>query len=118
MTARHLWVMAVGVIAIAWSAPLIRMAEPTPALAIAALRLAIAAPPMALVAAATARGSAARLTGRDVALLALGGVALAGHFAFWVASVQRTTVLASVVLVTMQPLFVAIGASIFLRERP
>lgn len=118
MTARHLLVLVTGVIAISWAAPLIRLAEPAPALAIAALRLVIAAPPMVGIALWRGERDLGRIGARDRWLLALSAVALAAHFAFWVVSVQRTSILASVVLVTMQPLFVAIGAWLFLHERP
>ena len=118
MTARHLFVLVVGVVAISWAAPLIRFAEPAPALAIAALRLVLAAPPMIVVALVRPDDGLRRLSARDRWLLVLSAVALAAHFAFWVVSVQRTSILASVVLVTMQPLFVAVGAALFLRERP
>ena len=118
MTSRHLIVLIVGVVAISWAAPLIRLAEPAPALAIAALRLVFAAPPMVAVALAQRERAAGSLSRWDAALLVLSAVALAAHFAFWVVSVQRTSILASVVLVTMQPLFVAVGAWAFLRERP
>jgi len=118
VTARHLLVLVTGVIAISWAAPLIRLAEPAPALAIAALRLVIAAPPMVGIALWRGERDLGRIEARDRWLLALSAVALAAHFAFWVVSVQRTSILASVVLVTMQPLFVAIGAWLFLHERP
>jgi drug/metabolite transporter (DMT)-like permease len=118
VTARHLLVLVTGVIAISWAAPLIRLAEPAPALAIAALRLVIAAPPMVGLALWRGERDLRRIEARDRWLLALSAVALAAHFAFWVVSVQRTSILASVVLVTMQPLFVAIGAWLFLHERP
>lgn len=118
MTARHLLVLVTGVIAISWAAPLIRLAEPAPALAIAALRLVIAAPPMVGIALWRGERDLGRIEARDRWLLVLSAVALAAHFAFWVVSVQRTSILASVVLVTMQPLFVAIGAWLFLHERP
>lgn len=118
MTARHLLVLIVGVIAISWAAPLIRLAEPAPALTIAALRLVFSAPPMLLTAFVTRDRAPSRLSGRDRWLLLVSAVALAAHFAFWVESVQRTSILASVVLVTMQPLFVAVGAWAFLGERP
>ncbi|MGE3857036.1 MAG: DMT family transporter [Dehalococcoidia bacterium] len=118
MTARHLAVLIAGVVAISWAAPLIRLAEPAPALAIAALRLVVAAPPMVAVALVTRDREAMSLSARDRWLLALSALALAAHFAFWVVSVQRTSILASVVLVTMQPLFVAVGAWLFLGERP
>ncbi|MEX2230135.1 MAG: DMT family transporter [Dehalococcoidia bacterium] len=119
MTLRQGLVLAVGVIAISWAAPLIRLAHEAPVLVIAALRLCIAAPPMAVVALATGgTGQWQRLRRRDLALLVIAGVALAAHFAFWIASVQRTSIMASVVLVTMQPLFVSVIAWLTLRERP
>jgi drug/metabolite transporter (DMT)-like permease len=109
-------ILAAGVVALAWAAPLIRIADPAPALAIAALRMTFAAPPMALWA---ARLNARRptLTAAEWGWLVLAGLVLAGHFGFWVESVQRTSILSSVVLVTMQPLFVAIGGWLFLGER-
>ena len=119
MTARHLLVLAVGVFAVSWAAPLIRLAGGAPVLVIAALRLSFAAPPMVAVALATGGASEVRRLGRrDLLLLVASGIALAGHFAFWVASVQRTSILTGVVLVTMQPLFVSLGAWATLRERP
>ncbi len=118
MTARHALVLVLGVVAISWAAPLIRLAEPAPALAIAALRLVVSAPPMVAVALVRRERDLGTLGSRDRWLLVLSAIALAAHFAFWVESVQRTSILASVVLVTMQPLFVAIGAWLFLGERP
>ncbi|MFB6199186.1 MAG: DMT family transporter [Halobacteriaceae archaeon] len=47
----------------------------------------------------------------------LAGLLLAAHFAAWFESVDRTTVAASVTLVSMQPAFVAIGAWLLLNER-
>ena len=121
MNARQFAVLVAGVVAISWAAPLIRLATPAPALTIAALRLGLSAPPMIALAAMQrgrpASGSVEALRARDLALLAVAAVALAAHFAFWVASVQQTSILASVVLVTMQPLFVAIGAWAALGER-
>ncbi len=118
MTARHLLVLLVGVVAVSWAAPLVRLADDAPSLTIAALRLSIAAPVMGAVAAGTRRDELRRITRRDLALLVLAGLVLAGHFAFWIASIQRTSVVASVVLVTMNPLFVGLGAWAWLRERP
>jgi drug/metabolite transporter (DMT)-like permease len=119
LTARQLVVLTLGVLAVSWAAPLIRLAGGAPVLVIAALRLGIAAPPMVVAALATGgAGQARRLSRRDVLLLIASGVALAGHFAVWVAAVQRTSILTGVVLVTMQPLFVSLGAWITLRERP
>ena len=117
MTPRHLIVLAVGVVAVSWAAPLIRQAE-APAIVVAALRLSMAAPPVMGVALLRRRSELRSLPRADLAVMVLAGLALAGHFAFWVAAVQRTSVITSVVLVTTQPLFVSIGGWIFLRERP
>ena len=116
MSARHWLVLAVGVVAVSWAAPLIRLAE-APAIVVAALRLSAAAPPVLGVALWRRRQELRAVTRADALVLTLAGLALAGHFAFWVASVQRTSVVTSVVLVTTQPLFVALGARLFLGER-
>ncbi len=118
LSGRHLLALGVGVLAISFAAPLIRLAE-APALTIAAVRLALAAPPMFLLAVADRGVRQWRgLTRGEWLLLGLAAVALAAHFGFWVASLQRTSVVASVALVTMQPLFVAAGGWAFLSERP
>jgi drug/metabolite transporter (DMT)-like permease len=111
-------VLAAGIVAISWAAPLVRLAEPAPVLVIAALRLGFAAPPM--VAIASVRGTEDLRTARraDLGAMALAALALTGHFVFWIAALQRTSIITGVVLVTMQPIFVGIGAWIVLRERP
>ena len=115
---RHLLALGVGVLAISFAAPLIRLAE-APALTIAAVRLALAAPPMLVLGLATGGVRQwRRLTRSEWLLLGLSAAALAMHFGFWVASLQRTSVVASVALVTMQPLFVALGGWAVLGERP
>lgn len=50
-------------------------------------------------------------------LLFWSGIALAAHFALWLWSLVLTTVASSVTLVTMSPLFVALGGWWFLGER-
>jgi drug/metabolite transporter (DMT)-like permease len=118
MTSRHLVVLLIGVVAISWAAPLIRLADDVPAIVIAAVRLGLAAPPMVAIAAWTGQEQVRTLRRSELLVLLLSGVALAAHFGFWVASLQLTSVLSSVALVTMQPIFVALGAWLFLRERP
>jgi drug/metabolite transporter (DMT)-like permease len=115
---RQAAILAAGVFAISWAAPLIRLAGDVPSIVIAASRLTIAAPPMVGAALVLGEPGYRRLRRVDLALLLLAAAALAGHFALWVASVQRTSVTTSVVLVTMNPIFVAVGAWLFLRERP
>ncbi|WP_435195504.1 DMT family transporter [Natronomonas sp. EA1] len=57
------------------------------------------------------------LSKRDLLSAMLAGVALAAHFVTWFESVDRTTVAASVTLVTTQPAFVAVGGWLLLDER-
>jgi len=53
----------------------------------------------------------------DLGWFFLSGLFLSLHFAFWIASLKYTSVASSVVLVTTHPVFVGIGAWLFLNER-
>ena len=55
---------------------------------------------------------------RDLLLCALSGLALALHFATWIASLSMTTVMASTVLVSCSPIFVALLNAAFFRKKP
>ena len=113
------WIVLVaGIVAISWAAPLIRLAAPAPVLVIAALRLGFAAPPMLAIASIRGTEDLRSAHRSDLTSMALAALALSGHFIFWIAALQRTSVITGVVLVTMQPIFVGIGAWIVLRERP
>ena len=48
--------------------------------------------------------------------LAVSGVFLSLHFAFWISSLKYTSVASSVVLVSTHPVFVGIGSWLFLKE--
>jgi len=63
------------------------------------------------------RTQLAGITRRDLIFAALSGIALALHFAAWFESLNWTSVAASVTLVQAQPVFVALGAWLLLRER-
>jgi drug/metabolite transporter (DMT)-like permease len=109
-------VLALGVVAVSTAAVFIRQAD-APALIIAASRLALASLPLLLYCGATR--TSLRPSTRDRQLLTLlSGVFLALHFAFWIASVKQTSVVTSVVLVTSQPLFVAVASGPLLGEKP
>ena len=110
--------MGVGIIGLSWSAPLIKLADPTPVLAIAALRLVFASPVMLAYVVFRGGGDLARNSRREWATLFFAGIALAAHFVFWIAALQRTSVVTGVVLVTLQPIFVGLGAWLLFRERP
>ena len=107
-------VLATGVVAVSWAAVLIREAD-APALVIAAYRLGLAALPAGTLALATGRGRVAE--GGSWVWPVLAGGFLALHFAFWIASLQQTSVVTSVVLVTTNPLFVGLASPFLLRER-
>ncbi len=103
--------LAVGVVAVSTSAPLIREAE-APALAIAAWRNVAAAAVLAVfvAVAASRRRSVRALDRRHRGLVALAGLFLGGHFATWIPSIERTTVASSVALVSTQPVWAALIA--------
>ena len=112
------WIaLAVGVAAMSWAAPLIRLTE-APSLTVAALRMAFAAAPLLIAARLLRPGELPSLRRGEAAALAVAGLALAAHFAFWVAGAQRTSVVASTAIVSTQPLFVGFGAWALLGERP
>ncbi len=88
-----------------------------PSLAIAALRLTMAALILFPLAWVRCRGELRRLSRRDLAIAFACGAFLGLHFATWISSLQFTSVASSVMLVTVSPLFVALGSALFLREK-
>lgn len=116
---RHAYlVLLLAVLGISFAAPLIRLSHAHP-LTIATWRLAIA---LAVIVPLTLRGGGWRqwrtlVIGEWGACVAA-GVALALHFWSWNTSLGFTTVAASVVLVNLQPAFVAAGSALWLREPP
>jgi drug/metabolite transporter (DMT)-like permease len=109
----------IGVIAVALAAIFIRFAqaEAVPSLVIAAGRLTIAALILSPYVWLTHRTEILALRRRDLLLALLSGAVLAVHFATWIASLEYTTVLISVVLVSSSPLWVAALERVFLRVR-
>ncbi|MEX1246904.1 MAG: DMT family transporter [Anaerolineales bacterium] len=111
-------VMLVGIFAVSSAALLIRFAQrEASSLVIAAYRMGFSA--LILLPFAIPRYSAElrRLTPSELALAALSGFLLAMHFATWILSLEFTSVASSVVIVTTNPLWVALLAPIFLKER-
>lgn len=109
--------LVVGVLAVSSAAILIRLAD-APALSLAFWRCAGGAAVLAPAALRRVRATGVALPrGRRWQLLAA-GLLLAVHFALWISSLDLTTVASSVVLVVMSPLFVALGAAVFLGEPP
>jgi drug/metabolite transporter (DMT)-like permease len=108
-------VLGVGLVAISWAAVITREAD-APALVIATYRLGLAALPVGLLAAGAQVRAPERLSVATNRALVLAGALLATHFVFWTASLQHTSVVTSVVLVAMQPVFVALASPLLLRE--
>lgn len=111
-------VLFVSVLAMSCAAPLVRFSDANP-LAISFWRLAISLPLIAAMLTLLGQwGELRRLRGTEWAVAGVAGVLLAGHFATWIASVQYTSVAASVALVSTQPVWVALFAMVTLGEKP
>lgn len=108
--------LALGVVAVSFSAVLIREAG-APALTTALYRNAIATLLLLPLALGRYRGELRSLTARQLWLAFAAGGMLALHFATWITSLEYTTVAASVVLVTTQPIWTALGGRVLYGER-
>ncbi|MBS1252024.1 MAG: putative cystine transporter YijE [Anaerolineales bacterium] len=104
--------LSTGVVAVSFAAIFIRWAD-APPLAIAAYRLTIASVLLAPVVLLTARHELRSLSWPDFRLALLSGAFLGFHFAFWITSLDYTSVASSVVFVTTGPLWVGLGAHLF-----
>lgn len=113
---RQYAVLALGVISVSFAAIFIRLAE-APPLVIAAYRLCLASLVVAPTAWIRSRQELRGLSRKDVLLAVLSGGFLALHFGLWIASLSYTSVASSVVLVTANPIFVAIASYLLFRER-
>lgn len=116
---RRLAVLAAGVTAMGSAAVLVRLAEEAPALTIAAYRLLIAGGLLGAVALWLGISRRHRWpSGHQQLLILAAGGFLAAHFWAWFASIERTSVGSSVVLVATQPLLAALLGYAAFRELP
>ena len=113
-------VLAVGVAIVSTASILIRFAhaEGASSALIAAGRLTIAALVMAPFALSRAGPELVRIRRRDLLLCASSGLLLAAHFWTWIASLEHTSVANSTVLVTTNPVWVALLSAWLLKEVP
>lgn len=107
--------LAVGVLAVSASAPLVHAASPAPAMTVAALRIGVAAVLLSL-SAGPRLSLVAGLARKELFLILVSGVLLAAHFASWISSLYLTSTAASVALVATQPVFAGLLGRIFLGE--
>jgi drug/metabolite transporter (DMT)-like permease len=110
-------VLVVAVAAMSWAGPLVKFATAPPQV-VSAWRLVYSVAFIAVVLALRRTPLASfRLGMRQWMLAVIAGLLLAVHFWAWVASLRYTTVASSVVLVSMQPIFVASMSALLLHER-
>ncbi len=108
--------LGLSVFAISWSAPLIRLAFPIPVLVIVFARLGFAFLIMFFFSWYRKEKTNYSFTRNSNSLLILAGLSLGAHFWFWTESLKHTSIIISVVLVTLHPIFVGFGAYFFLKE--
>src|SRR5690625_4343047 len=109
--------VAIGVLSVSTSAIFVKLATEAPAAIIANYRLLLAVLIMAPFIWVKYRHEFKYFQKKDLVYSSLAGVFLAFHFILWFESLNYTSVASSVVLVTLQPVFVTIGTSLFVNER-
>ncbi len=111
-------VMTAAVLAISSAAVLVRMAPEVHPLVVGFWRCLLVAVLLAPLARSRYGATAGRLTPRLAAAIGLAGLLLALHFAAWFASLHRTTVLRSTLLVCLTPFWAGLGEWLLWGERP
>ncbi len=106
----------VGVFAISFSALFVRLST-APAMIIATYRLLFTFLLLAPFTLLKNRQDLLDLPWRERGLAAASGACLALHFVTWFTSLSYTSVASSVVIVTIQPVFVVLGSWLFFREK-
>jgi drug/metabolite transporter (DMT)-like permease len=115
--ALYISVLTVALVSVAHGAIFVRVAEADP-IVIAAFRLGIATLVLAPVTLIFAYSDLRAITGRQLRLIAGASVFLALHFATWIASLDFTSIANSVVLVNLNPLWLALYGLLVLRVQP
>ncbi len=106
--------LPIGIIAVSTASIFIKLCD-APVLIIATYRMVLAS--LMLTPFACYQKTWRGWERNDLGWFFLSGLFLSLHFAFWIASLKYTSVASSVVLVTTHPVFVGIGAWLFLNER-
>lgn len=110
-------VILVGILAVSTGSIFVRYAQAdVPSIVIATYRLALASLFLAPVALIRHRAELSGIQGKDRWLAIGSGVFLALHFATWISSLEFTTVVSSVVLVSTAPLWVALLSPFTIKE--
>jgi drug/metabolite transporter (DMT)-like permease len=111
--------LVVGVLAASTAAIFVRLAqaESAPSLVLAAARLCVATVILTPIVWRRHRHDVRAVSLSDLKWALVSGVVLGLHFATWITSLEYTAVVNSVTLVSTSPLWVALLAPVFLRER-
>ncbi|HMI55715.1 MAG TPA: DMT family transporter [Gemmatimonadaceae bacterium] len=118
MSAKPYWVLVFSLLGVSFAGPLVRLSTADP-VAVAVWRLGFSLLIVGGFLVVTGEWRDwIRITSRELALAALGGVSLALHFWAWNASIHLTTIAASVTLVSLQPAVVATISAVALKEAP
>ena len=110
-------VIFIGILAVSLAATLIKLCA-APAMVIATYRMLIASAFFVATGLVRRVNPLARFSKRDFLLAATSGLFLCLHFGTWITSLQYISVANSVVLIATTPVFVGLGAIIFLKEKP
>jgi drug/metabolite transporter (DMT)-like permease len=109
--------IVIAILAVSTASIFVRFAQrEAPSIVIAALRLGFAVVAIAPFAIIRYRSELRKLTRHELLLAALSGGFLAVHFAAWITSLEYTSIVSSVVLVSTGPLWVALFSPLFLKE--
>lgn len=109
--------LAIGVCAVSTASTFIRLAQgEVHPLAIAVWRLGIGGSVFCAAAVFSKKSSRRVLTAQERLFITASGILLAVHFSTWIISLSLTSVTASVVIVTLYPVFTALGSRLFFRE--
>ena len=106
--------LPLGIIAVSTASIFIKLCD-APALIIAAYRVVLAS--LMLMPFAGYRRVWRNWGREEMGWLLFSGILLSLHFVSWIASLKFTSVASSVVLVSTHPIFVGLGAWLFLKER-
>lgn len=110
--------LVVGVFAVSTAAIFIRLAQAdgAPSLVLAAARMSVAALALTPAALLRHRAELRRIALDDLKWALVAGLVLGVHFATWISSLEYTSVVNSVTLVTTAPLWVALASPLVLKE--
>ncbi|MGQ9707960.1 MAG: DMT family transporter [bacterium] len=113
---RIFFVLGLGIIAVSFASIIIRL-TPAPTLVIAAGRMVFASLMLSPFFLLNLRAHQKEFTRAKLRFSLFAGIFLAAHFGFWIESLRHTTVASSVLLVALNPVFVALMSPFLLREK-